>query len=1277
MTIGNLFRDDPTRDLEEVQKVRGRDHLETDVREFHQTESAERVLTELGDIVEAQAEPRFLYIEATFGSGKTHLLKLTGLVVDNDAPYADLGGQLAEKWAGFENLQQSLASSHIDRLKPVFLNLLDRDASKEPPLPFLIFEGMGRELGYPTDPNWLLEWAWRLDMEYDGVWEALQTFEHEGESFDDVRSEKAYLRTWLYSALPEMPETDGTDLDTEADVKASIDQAVSDVDPETFGPEELVERVRTATEALNRRSGGKRTEFMFGLDEVALFVGDSKQRYREFEETMDALQHGPNPVVVTTGQYSLPDTRESLIGEASEQHWTQRQITLEGADTEIIVRKRWLDKSANGGSRVSEFLSSMPDLTLDTYSSIESADPDPVESYPFRSYDLPLLRAVMQELITQGRETDRDYIQGRALLVLVRSLFTKLGWAEKEEGALVTWDVLFDLLVEETPYVPIWVQDMLGSTLIPTFGDEDAWEVRVAKALYLLNQTPAVPATPENLGRLLVDDVTASVDTVVEETKDALETLVDKRLVLTETTDEGDEVYTLVSEEQESILSRAQTKAEQVSPHQLSAWVESRLRENDSFLRSEETLHEVDVGDERLVPLRYQYSILDTVSRAPNREHDSLRIRILAANPEELADQVETWQEVNSGLSGGEHLLLAIEVPDGVLDRIRNVIGMEQVLGDETESHEDLEREHRTNKRRLEADITEILEGARVYGVHEQHGTREAALDDAVRETLTSVFGDRRRVLSRPLVEVDDAKAMASFFQGNGSWPLTDVDATLLGVDMAAADLAEEGWAAEFIDHYESQKAVDVETVLQQTRTANGDYRGTPQESIAALLITLATSNEDIALKRDTEYVTDPAEIGRAVRTKGGLTSLQVRFDVDITDPKKVRELAKTVIGSSLEGSGPDEWMAELGEWAATNSMDVKRTFSAVEREFGVELDAFDAVLRPALQGETLSTSTVQSGTDLDAVISDAETFKVAWELFVPESGEESLWNRFEAALDELEALGVDGELTSRMRKTASASTVPSVDTVEARIEDAHGVRVDHLTEQYRRLTGETLSSERPEEICEELTDWLRENEGQVRDVLGRGETEFEDVSFDALDDVLSAAWNGEAIAEADLADDAVVDALETYETCRTLFTEGAGESRWASLSAAHDRLQTEHPESPTTDSIRITLDATIPPAPQEVDRLLKEAKDPKPPRPDDDLWKTLQERGNDLRAELPNADVTDDVTAALEAEERPDEGRVEELVAEAETLLDRIRTVRETLDDLEDESIVLIENRE
>jgi hypothetical protein len=1274
VTIADLFHSDPTRQLEEVQKVNARERAETDVREFYETESAERVLTEIGDIVRTHPgeAARFLYIHATFGSGKTHLLKLVGLLTDDESEFAYLGDQLAERWPGFDKLQQSITDAHVDRLKPVFLNLLDRDASKEPPLPFLIFEAIGRELGYPTDPNWLLEWAWCLDMEYDGVWEALQEHEHDGKKFDDVLEERASLRSWLYDALPAMAETTGTDLNDRSAVKRSIEAAEDDVDPEAFGPDDLVSRVETATEALN--DGRKRTELLLGLDEVALFVGDSRHRYREFEETMEALQRGPNPIVVTTGQYSLPATRENLIGEPPEDHWTHQQVPLEGADTEIIVRKRWLQKADPAGTeRVESLVASMPDLSLTTYSSVTSADPDPIESYPFREYDLSLLRAVMQELITQGRSTDREYIQGRALLVLVRSLFTKFGWASKEEGSLVTWDVLFDLLVEETTYLPLWVQEMIDNTLVPTFdGDEDAWEVRLAKGLYLLNQTPAVPSTPGNLGRLMFDDVTASVDETVERTESGLEALVDKQKVLTETNDQGDEVYTLVSEEQESILSRAQDKAAKISPHQLSAWLETRLRENDAFFRSDGSRHEVDVGDERLVPLRYDYSVLEPVDRSPSPEHDALRVRVLADDPDTVSEQVETWQEVNDGRDGGEHILITIDVPETMLDQVRNVIGMGQVLDDETESHEELEREHRTDKRRLESSVTDILEGASVYTVHEHCGARSGVLADVVADRVDAVFGSSRKTLSRPLVEVDDAKAMAKFFRGSGEWPLSDADAAMLGVDTTSAEIADTGWCRAFIDTYEAQKSVDVETLLHQTQTANGDYRGTPQESIAALLITLATANESVALKQDTEYVTDPAAIGRQVRTKGGLTSLQVRFGVDILEPKTVNELVTTVLGEEPKGDGPDEWLRELGEWLDTNSATVKRTLKSADRAFDVTLASFEAVVQPAFSGEELSTSDLGTEDNLETVLEEAKTFADARDLFDVEEDGTTLWERFSDELDTMTSLYPNASITDGMQTTAGSNTVPSVTTVESRLQDAKEHRVTETSAQYRRLTGTTTAESEPDAICEDLSTWLRSNEDDVRGIIDAATDEFDEIVLGDLEDVFEAVWADEELSEGDVVDSAVVQQAETYEQVRDLLNDSDGSALWSQLRAAGEELREEHPDSPTTESVETTLAASRPPSKRRVRQLIERAKDP---ITGGDAWAELQIVAEELRQELPNAEVTDDVTAAVDADERPSEERVNELLSESKKVLERIQSVKERLDGLEDGSIVLLED--
>jgi uncharacterized membrane protein len=92
------------------------------------------------------------------------------------------------------------------------------------------------------------------------------------------------------------------------------------------------------------------------------------------------------------------------------------------------------------------------------------------------------------------------------------------------------------------------------------------------------------------------------------------------------------------------------------------------------------------------------------------------------------------------------------------------------------------------------------------------------------------------------------------------------------------------------------------------------------------------------------------------------------------------------------------------------------------------------------------------------------------------------------------------------------------------------------------------------------------------------------------------------------------------------------------------------------------------------VRQLIERAKDPRPPGADDDAWAELQMVAEELRQELPNADVTDEVTAAVDADERPSEERVNELLSDAKTVMARLTAVRDRLDTLEDDSIVLLE---
>jgi len=899
MTLTTLFTDDPTRELEEVQKVNAKDKAEADVREFHLTDSAADVLAAVSDIitVRPRQDQRFLYISATFGSGKTHLLKLIGLMAETESEVAYLGEQLAQEWPGFDQLQTAIEDSHVDRFLPVFLNLLSRDAAKEPPIPYLIYEAIGRSQGYPTDPNWLLEWVWMITRDYDGLWAELTNCTYDGQTFEEVVAERATLRQWLYAAVPQLDAAAETPLDTEAGVKDSIETAVDAVAPAEFDADELVTRIETLTTQLS--SGGTTTELLLGLDELALFVGDSTPRYREFEETMQALQNGPNPVVITTGQIPLTRIRTDNLGSVPDNHWTTNEVPLEGADTETIVRKRWLNKTTDGKAELEGLLESQPDLTLDTYEDIAVMDPDPIESYPFRAADLTLLRSVMQELITDGKQTDAEYIQGRALLVLVRSLFTKFGWTDRSVGELVGWDTLYELLVEETTYIPLWVQEVISNNVEPNVDDR---QVGVAKALYLINKTPAVPATSENVAKLTLPSMEADLAAHIEQTTADLETLQENQCALTETTDRGDTVYTLVSEEQKTILERARQEATKIAPHQVSAKLKTEFREADGFFGSDGTRHEQAVGDLRLVPLRFRYAILDTIDPTATTTYDALQVRLYAGTEDQYSQEVAAWQDANAGDGGTEHILIGIEIPEPLIADLKDVMGMQTVLETETDGHEQLEAKKNRKETRVETDLQRLLTEATIYTPTGEAGPKSEALEDAIAEQLQTQFGDTRRVLARNLREVDDATAIASFFRGDGEWPLSTADAATLGVDPTTRSLTADGWAQTFIDSHTG--SVFGERLLAETRRENGAYRGTPRETLSALVITLATSNADVQCKLE-ERLETPAEIGRAVRTTTKFEQLELRFEAGI-DYQRVRDVVTTIQNGQPEATDPD-----------------------------------------------------------------------------------------------------------------------------------------------------------------------------------------------------------------------------------------------------------------------------------------------------------------------------------------------------------------------------------
>lgn len=1205
-TIGELFRRDPTRELEEVQKVNAIEKAENDIDEFHETPSASEVLFNLGALVERRPvqDPRFLYLYATFGSGKTHLLKLIGFATGEMGPHPEaLAKRLAHQFEGFAEFRDKLSESHMDHLVPVFLNLLDRDPSREPPLPMVIYEALGRELGFPTDPDWLLEWVWDLETNRaPGLWSSIQRYDDS--AFDEALEDRGTIRSWLYETLPDMAEgREAGFTDAEA-VRRSIETAESRMDPERFGPDDLVERIEQATSYLSEKLGGK-TELLLGLDEVALFVGDSQERYEEFLETVQAVINGPNPVVVGTGQWPPQDIHESSFTESDPPSWFLNSVKLQGADTETIVRNRWLRKSPTGRKAVADLLGKSWLKSLDVEGDMELPDLDAVESYPFREYDLWLLRGIMQNLLGRGLPTEHEHIQGRALLVVVRALFTRYGWVDESVGSIVPWNQIFDLLAADEALIPGWAIDLVDR-IDDTLGGKTPLVTETAKVLFVLNRADRVPATARNIARLLADTSDTDIGDVEGEIVSAVSALERDNYLYEVDEHYGEPVYELLSREEVTLQEKIGRR--EVPRPELRGKIQTWLQEHPSLL-AEGRRHELDLGGERKVPIRYEYSILRGVQRPTTPPYDAVGVRILT-DYGDVEDKVEQWREL-ADERGGEDLLIALNLSEGYLDRLGRMIAVKDVLKHETRRYPELEASVREDEHDLEQRLNQKLREAEIITPSgESLGTfgdsfDGAVIDRVVRSTRDPKFPDRK-VLQKGLQEIGDAKALHRFFKGDAPWPLDRVDAEMLGVNTATREL-ENGWTEEFLETYGEETIVGGETLLDQIQERGGNYLGSPLESLAALLLTLSTARK-VELRRDGRPLREPGEMGRALRTKEDLRKIEVRMEppVDRSKVDTLRSVHQALLGTGTSPEDPDDMVHEVAMWTRENSRLLREIDQQLAREFSgeIDLEQLRGSLQPALEGEDLD----QSSLTEEAVEAQAKRFAKARALFQGE--ERETWNRFHEATDILNRNYPRENLTYRFQQVEGRDELPEPSRLKSMVEEAVQLRSDHLTRIYRGITGNSPPTDDPDEIPGTLSDWLKEEGDEVEEQLNEADDRFQP-EFPLVHEALSRAREGERLEESDLTGSGLEEEVRNLERGRKLLEERDGTTLWEQLEEVHRELKESHPEGAVTARIGRVLESTSLPEVETVQQLLEAAEEPEdgaPPEPGiEALWQKIE----------------------------------------------------------------------
>jgi hypothetical protein len=1221
-TLEVLFDRSPTRELEEVQKVNEVSQAEQDIDEFYETESARKVLTELGDIVNSTgALPRFRYVHATFGSGKTHLLKLIGIATGEIEGLESLAPKLSSQFSGFKEFRENLNSSDIDHLIPLFMNLLDRDKVRDSTLSLLIYEELGHQLGYPTDPLWLLEWVWKLEIEH-GLWDAVQSIEHDGMTITDAADDKAALRPWLYEVLPQMDETDGTPYETEEGIRESIAEATDEIEANAFSPAELAERLDRTKRYLQQ--SGETYEFLIGLDEVAIYVGDQQHRYREFLETVETLITEINPPILGTGQWSLRDMQRDFVGEVDPDAWYTNEIPLRGADTEIIVRKRWLRKSEDGAETVQALLERSPTIEPELSENVDYTDlGDPVEAHPFREHDLWLLREVLQSLKKEDLEVDREYVQGRALLILVRSLFTggqwseKTGatpWAERKPGQIVSWDVIYDLLHWETMDVPGWAKDQIKTVENTT----DEMGVRVAKVLYLIGQVDFVPNTRQNITRLLVGSVDTDIEQLETKVKNALDTLIDYNFVRTDDST-ATQTYRFLSKEIVEFWDQVNQEATDIPTHQLRYHIEDLIREADrGRLTADDSLRTRNFDGVSDVPYACRYTVVDQVELSPEPRYDGVVVRILAVDSDIVTDARETWQDVNSGEQGVEDLLVTLDISTGLQERIRHVIAMESVLGPDADPQLTIEQQQ--EEEAVEDEIEELLHSADIFTPN--HGTTRGTYIHDIERVMAEAVAEKfqnRKTLETRLQEVDDARTLFDFFNGNGTWPFTAEDANTLGVKTVPREISG-GWAEEFLSDYVGEDLVSGETILEEIEGRRGKYLGSPLESLAALLITLAAANK-IEVRRDGVRIEDIGEIGRVMRRRSDIRDIDIGFDpVDIEGSADLKSVYQSLRGFSPQGDDPTAWLASLSGWVEENSSHIRNICARVDIEFDKEitLEELRDALEPGMAGNELDDSVLTES----PVPTQAEWYRKAEPLF---ADDEPLWDDFNETIETMQSLYPDAAITYKMEEAADGSQIPSKDRLTSLQEEAHEFRLSQISELYHLLTGGEPEKETIEDLCTAVGEKLAE--GDLDDELERIRETIPGTEFDSLSRLIRNSRSSEPLSEPDIASSDAVTEAQQLKKARALLEERTDGVLHTRLQEKYDQLDSSKPDEFITTQIERALQGPDLISASRAEALIEQADSVLADDDDDDTETEDDEEENEDEDEPPVDELWAEVT--------------------------------------------------
>jgi hypothetical protein len=522
--LREIFEKPVDRAIEGVIKADDEASLKVELEEYVITNEIEGRLERFLDAYNNYETANGVWISGFFGSGKSHLLKMLALLLEN----REVGGSSAyelfkQKCADNEILAADLRRAVAIPSKSILFNI-DQKAdviSKEQVDALLsVFQKVFDEMcGYYGKQPHIAQFE--RDLDSRGVLDRFRDayVSVAGKSWERGREqallESANVAKAYAAATGEDPaETHGILARYRQDFRSSI--------------EDFAEKVKAYIDAQ-----GPKFRLNFFVDEVGQYIADNVKLMTNLQTIAESLNtkcRGRAWVIVTAQQDMgavIGDLNQRQENDFSKiQARFETRMPLNSADVAEVIQKRLLKKTESGIVALSDLyhleagnLKTLFDFSDGSIRLENFKDRDHfIHSYPFVPYQYPLFQLAIQNLSQHNAfEGKHSSVGERSMLGVFQEVAVRL--ADMPLGGIATFDQMFEGIRTALK------SNAQQSILIAEKNLGDEFATRVLKALFLVKYVKPFKPTARNIAILMLDRFDADLAVHKRRVEEALSLL--------------------------------------------------------------------------------------------------------------------------------------------------------------------------------------------------------------------------------------------------------------------------------------------------------------------------------------------------------------------------------------------------------------------------------------------------------------------------------------------------------------------------------------------------------------------------------------------------------------------------------------------------------------------------------------------------------------------------------------------------------------------------------